>query len=270
MTRAHNLSLTLAALASLGLAAAHPAQASTLVSYTGTTTITDTGSATAFTHGTSDVYDLGYTNTTSGIETGYANYTNNNAAGSTKYGVEQYFTTGANALGYTLKNLTLKSNAGYGGITSSSTFTVYFGTATPSTAGHGAVTFVDSFTAPAAPITPTTAVADFFTVDLSAANLQLNPNSVYAFAFGNGDNTGNYYFGTTVSSATIPGAAAIYGVPTYGPPYTSAVDHTFDVGLTAITAPAAPEPSQVGMLALMGLGLGGLLLRARRRASVTA
>ena len=28
---------------------------------------------------------------------------------------------------------------------------------------------------------------------------------------------------------------------------------------------AAPEPSQFGMLALMGLGLGGLVLAARRR-----
>jgi hypothetical protein len=30
-------------------------------------------------------------------------------------------------------------------------------------------------------------------------------------------------------------------------------------------ASPAPEPSQIGMLALMGLGLGGLMLRARRR-----
>jgi hypothetical protein len=33
---------------------------------------------------------------------------------------------------------------------------------------------------------------------------------------------------------------------------------------------AAPEPSQIGMLALMGLGLGGLMLRARRKATLAA
>jgi hypothetical protein len=36
------------------------------------------------------------------------------------------------------------------------------------------------------------------------------------------------------------------------------------------SASPAPEPSQIGMLALMGLGLGGLMLRARRKATLAA
>jgi hypothetical protein len=42
-----------------------------------------------------------------------------------------------------------------------------------------------------------------------------------------------------------------------------------DLFLTPLASPA-PEPSQIGMLALMGLGLGGLMLRARRKATLSA
>jgi hypothetical protein len=31
---------------------------------------------------------------------------------------------------------------------------------------------------------------------------------------------------------------------------------------------AAPEPSEIGMLALIALGLGGLMLRAKKRAAL--
>ena len=43
-----------------------------------------------------------------------------------------------------------------------------------------------------------------------------------------------------------------------------------EFGNIALDASAAPEPSQVGMLALIGLGLSGLLLRARKRQSPVA
>ncbi len=263
MTRTHNINLTLAALVGLGLAAAHPAQALT----TFTTTITDTASATTFTPGASDVYDLNYAGAPNAGN--YSDYTNNNTAAGVSYGAEQYFTTGASALGYTLKTLTLKSNANYGQIPTGDTFTVYFGTDPTQGPGTNQVQFLDSFTAPAAPIINTT--GDFFTVDLSAADLQLNANTRYAFGFGNGTGTAGYY-GTAASSTTIAGASAINAATPgnyyYQPGYTSTggfYDHTFDVGLTAngLVSPA-PEPSQFGMLALMGLGLGGLMLRARR------
>ena len=56
------------------------------------------------------------------------------------------------------------------------------------------------------------------------------------------------------TSLSDPNAAAITFTPRDGT-------------ITVANASPAPEPSQAGMLALVGLALGGLILRARRRAA---
>jgi hypothetical protein len=64
----------------------------------------------------------------------------------------------------------------------------------------------------------------------------------------------NAYIDYNSSPPAAEGDPAMNG---YDPDYS----RVFEVG----SASAAPEPSQLGMLALMGLGLGGLILTARKR-----
>ncbi len=94
---------------------------------------------------------------------------------------------------------------------------------------------------------------------------------------------GSETFSTAEGNNVAPGAVDPFSITVNSGDFTGEIGQTLSVNAVAtgdggselqqvnidalsLTASAAPEPSQVGMLALMGLGLGSLLLRARRRA----
>ena len=87
----------------------------------------------------------------------------------------------------------------------------------------------------------------------NSSNAVIGSNSVSLSSQGNGalsvgraTFTGPNIDYFTVTSSQAPGAV-VFGVDTI-----------------TLTSPAAPEPSQAGMMALIALSVGGLLLRARR------
>ena len=80
-----------------------------------------------------------------------------------------------------------------------------------------------------------------------------------------GDGVDQLFFGTTQGLS-----AAALGDIVFVNPYDarSGIQYTANVPAGQLSdgeVAAAPEPSQVGMLGLMALGLGGLILRARKR-----
>ena len=68
---------------------------------------------------------------------------------------------------------------------------------------------------------------------------------------------------STSSGLTTSAAGLLNSIYFVNPNGTSSTVGAFQLADGEVVA--APEPSQVGMLGLMGLGLGGLILRARRR-----
>ncbi len=270
MTFNRNASLALASLVALGLASA--ARASTTI----ITTLTDDGGTYSAPIG--DIAQLasgGTKNTT--VANG--DYTNSNTLG-------QSFTTGANAGGYDLTSLTLKGNGdagnyyGYSGQPYELYVAIYSvpGTTSGSTPQVGtSLTLLDTFEAPVTNAKDATdafaAKSDFFTFNLTPGDLVLSPDMQYAYGLYDNSPNGYGFFGTAVASGDVySGGTSFSETAPYGASTTvGAVDsnsRTFDVGLTSVSP--APEPSQVGMLALLGLGLGGLLLRARKRAASIA
>ena len=107
--------------------------------------------------------------------------------------------------------------------------------------------------------TTSSAAVDYLSVDGGNSSVKDQyGNPVYFNQTGGGSDY-NDFAGST--NARVQDAYGTPGSqPNLGPGELTALQ---DIGYNE--ASPAPEPSQVGMLALMGLGLGGLLLRARRR-----
>ena len=242
LTRRTALGLATLSLAALALSAVHPAAAAAYG-----TTITANGAA--FTPGLSDISQLDFSVGPDGSQ----DYTNNNTPGQT-------FTTGSNSLGYLLNNLTLKGGSSYGSGYQTGNFVVDI-----SSVGGTTLTSLGTFTASAAPLSGHE--SDFFTIDLSAANLTLASGTQYAY-----DIWGTAgFFGLSRAGEVYTGGSAFGGPNRYNSPtsftsYTNpSYDRTFNVGLTANLPASAPEASQTLAMSVMALGLGGLLMVARRR-----
>jgi len=240
-------------LAVLALSAAHPAAAASFG-----TTITANGAT--FTPGASDISQLDF----SGGLNGGRDYTDNPTPGQT-------FITGSNSLGYLLNSLTLKGGGNAGGF-GGGNFVVDISSVSGTT-----LTNLGTFTAPAAPLTGKD--FDFFTINLSAANLTLASATQYAYdIYGTAG-----YFGLARSpDSSTPDTSGVFAfqgnkgsrtAPTSFTPFNGdqsffngnpSYDRTFSVGLTEVPA-SAPEASQTLAMSVMALGLGGLLMVARRR-----
>ena len=246
LTRRTALGLATLSLAALALSAVHPAAAAAYG-----TTITANGAA--FTPGLSDISQLDFSVGPDGSQ----DYTNNNTPGQT-------FTTGSNSLGYLLNNLTLKGSGNAGNGYQTGNFVVDI-----SSVGGTTLTSLGTFTASAAPLSGHE--SDFFTIDLSAANLTLASGTQYAYdIYGTAG-----FFGLSRAGEVYPGGSAFKGdqgsknSPTSFTSYIPSYDRTFNVGLTANLPSSAPEASQTLVMGMMTLGLGGLLAVARRRRALS-
>ena len=92
----------------------------------------------------------------------------------------------------------------------------------------------------------------------------LNWNGNYETTPGNGgDGLDQLFFGTGNGLATDPTTGLVKNIFFVNPNGTSSTVGAFQLADGEVVA--APEPSQYGMLGLMALGLGGLILRARKR-----
>ena len=261
LTRRTGLGLATLSLAALALSAVHPAAAAAFG-----TTITANGGT--FNPGAGDISQLDF----SGGLNGGRDYTDNSTPGQT-------FITGSNSLWYLLNSLTLKGGGSSGNGFDSGNFVVDISSVSGTT-----LTNLGTFTASAAPLTGKD--SDFFTFDLSAANLTLASGTQYAYdIYGT-----NGYFGLSRSPdnanpETYAGGFAFQGntkgyasgAPTSFVPFNGdqsffpgnpSYDRTFSVGLTANLPASAPEASQTLAMGVMMVGLGGLLAVARRRRAV--
>ena len=255
-TRRTHLGVTTLVLAALALSAAHPAAAASIG-----TIITDNGAT--FTPGAGAISQLDF----SGGLDGGRDYTDNNTPGQT-------FTTGSNSLGYLLSSLTLKGGNSFGNGYENGSFVVDISSVSGTTLMN-----LGTFTALAAPLNGKE--SDFFTIDLSAANLTLASGKQYAYDIYSTDG----YFGLSRSPDNpnpdaYAGGSAFQGnqgsrtAPTSFIPFNGdqsffngnpSYDRTFSVGLSANGASAAPEASQVAVLCLVLLGVAGLTLKAHKR-----
>ena len=244
LTRRTALGLATLSLAALTLSAAHPAAAAAFG-----TTITANGAT--FTPGASDISQLDF----SGGLDGGQDYTSSPTPGQT-------FTTGSNSLGYLLNNLTLKGGNSYGSGYETGDFYVDISSVSGTT-----LTNLGTFIAPAAPLLGHE--SEFFTIDLSAPNLTLASGTQYAYDIWSYSG----FFGLSRANIDVyTGGSAFKGdqgskkSPTSFTSFTSpSYDRTFNVGLTANLPASAPEASQTLAMSVMALGLGGLLMVARRR-----
>ena len=246
LTRRTGLGLATLSLAVLALSAAPPAAAASYA-----TTITDNGAT--FTPGASDISQLDF----SGSVDGGRDYTDNSTPG-------QAFTTGSNSLGYLLNSLTFKGGGNAGGGYETGNFVVDISSVSGNT-----LTNLGKFTASAPPLTSLS--SDFFTINLSAANLTLASGTQYAYNI----YSTQCYFGLSQSTDnvdTYAGGVAFKGdqgsrtSPTTFSAFNSNpnYDRAFSVGLTANPPASAPEASQALATGVMMLGLTGLLLKARK------
>ena len=251
LTRRTALGLATLSLAALALSAVHPAAAAAFG-----TTITANGATFTPTSGTGDISQLDFS---AGLNDSQ-DYTDSATPGQT-------FTTGSNSLGYLLNNLTLKGSGNAGNGYQTGNFVVDIssvGGSTPTT-----LTSLGKFTASAAPLLGHE--SDFFTIDLSAANLTLASGTQYAYdIYGTAG-----FFGLSRAGEVYPGGSAFKGdqgsknSPTSFTSYIPSYDRTFNVGLTANLPSSAPEASQTLVMGMMTLGLGGLLAVARRRRALS-
>lgn len=251
LTRRTGLGLATLSLAALALSAAHPAVAASFG-----TTITHDGAT--FTPGASDISQLDF----SGAVDSGRDYTDNPTPGQT-------FTTGSNSPGYLLNSLTFKGGGTAGGGYEHGSFVVDISSVSGNT-----LTNLGNFTASAPSLTSLS--SDFFTINLSAANLTLASGTQYAYDI----YSTKGYFGLSQSTTdTYAGGVAFKGdqggrtSPTTFTAFNSDpnYDRTFSVGLTANPPASAPEASQTLALGVMMLGLTGLLLKARKgKAGVAA
>ncbi len=137
--------------------------------------------------------------------------------------------------------------------------------------------YFDTLTvAPTTGPAPTAFGADFTNYDSQQGGTLVATINGTAYDFtvpaGTGTSEGSQFFGFTSTDAitslsfmgTNPGGSQ--GVP--GTDLTTPGLDNF--GFATANASPAPEPSQVGILALMGLSLGGLMLRARKAKAALA
>ncbi len=175
---------SVATLGIVGFAAIIPAAAAPL-----SATITDNGAS--YTAGVTDIAQLDFSG---GIDGG--KYSNNYESG-------QSFTTLSNTLGYSLTSITLKGGGNAGN--NFGTFNFILDIGSVGTDGK-TLTPLAQFVASSAPIAGNS--SDFFTFNLAAANLHLDPGTQYAFGIsddthvaGQGDGVG--YFGFTKGNGDV-------------------------------------------------------------------
>ena len=224
-------------LVALGLAAfaAHPASAQTTI------TAVTYASSTLVQESPNTQFSLGYT------------FTTTNALDVTALGYLNDGQTGANAVHdveiYQITN---------GGVLNPSAGTALFSTPIAVTTGISVPTFnTFSYTSLAAPVL-------------------LSANTEYEIVANNNGTD----FGINAQGAIYGGGIA-YGASTYSAGQTTPVFDTntypmnnignfgpnFQATIASPAASAAPEPSQIGMLALVALGLGALAVKARKRST---
>lgn len=221
---------TLFTLAALGLAAfaAHPASAQSTI-----TAITYASATLATSAQDSTQYSLGYS------------FTTTNALSVT-------------ALGY----------LNDGGIHNVQIYQITSGSANRPSAGTALFTMPISVTT--GPGVPT---SNLFSYTTLAAPVLLNANTAYEIV---ANNNGNGY--AYNAQGVFYGGGIAYGVSTYSAGQTTPVFNqltyqpnnigNFGPNFMANPVSAAPEPAQVGVLALVTLGLGALAFKARKRSTV--
>ncbi len=220
-------------LAALGLTAAHPASATVTLQNGNFNAASNDGSTTAISYFT-PTSSYGYVDGTHYIYHGTAN----NQAGYINGGsIFQPLGT-TNAVGQTLTLNGVYINNNVSGSMDPAATTIEFTSAAPTSA------------------------------DPYAANSILASETLTAAT------AGGYYSFTPLTYTATAAIQSVYLV--LGGPDTTvygnygAQTNYGDLTLTTGTASPAPEVSEAGTLTLIGLGLGGLLLRARRRAAPTA
>ena len=253
------LSTRIAALSAVTLvafAATIPASAAPL-----STTITDNGAS--YTAGATDIAQLDFSG---GIDPG--KYSNNYESG-------QSFTTLSNALGYSLTSFTLKGGGSAGNNFGTFNFILDVGSVG---ADGKTLTPLAQFSASSAPIANSS--SDFFTFNLAAANLHLDPGTQYAFGISDdtyvpgSNHDGPGYFGFTKGNGDVYSGGIDFTENDY---YGSNVimypdggsDKTFAVGLKATGAPVPEASSSLSLGLLLALGFGGFAI-ARKRKSASA
>jgi hypothetical protein len=137
----------------------------------------------------------------------------------------------------------------------------------------GLVAFADATAGADGNTARSSASAPTFTYTDLTAPVSLVSGDIYSIVAGN--YTGGVYLanGTPVTDSRITYDGSLQSAVNNSdafqpPPYTTSTIGG-DFGPNFLIAPAAvsaaPEPSQIGMIALISIGVGGLLLRARRQ-----
>ncbi len=117
---------------------------------------------------------------------------------------------------------------------------------------------------------PFPSTASFPLTDFIASDASMTGPD-YATTLNSGDTLGLGHISYSVAPGTPTGPVAV-SIVSNGTSLANGNGNnisftTQDGTITVANASPAPEPSEVGMLALMACGLGGLMLRARRRAA---
>lgn len=232
MLTARHAAFAVAALALTGLAAARPAAAQT--------SITAITYASSTLHTQSTQFSLGFSfTTTNALDVTALGYLNDGQTGANAvHGVEIYQITSGNA-----------SNPLAG--------TALFGMPISVTTGLASPTFnTFSYTTLTAPVLLNANTAYEIVANNNGTDYGVNAQGVF-FNGGIAYGVSTYKIGATTASFD-PATYSMNNIGNFGPNF------------QATDVPAAPEPSQVAGLGFAVLGLGGLLLKARRKTALAA
>ncbi len=237
MTLKQNGGLSLAALAALAFAGAHPTAASTNIIV----------STTAPTPGTSDIYQLSTAGDAAKPDN-FNDYTDNARYNSGPIPGETFTTGSSSTTGYDLNSLTVAvGDAGNAGGATGTSFNLNLYSVTGGTAS--APIYTQAFNSPGF------VTGNYLTFNL-ASPVVLTPNTTYAYALGDNPSTSGLYAQfadtTSVSSsvggnlAAIPSSGGTISLATTPTAYQT----TFDLGLTAAT------PVHPGATTAIGINFG--------------